>query len=72
MQAVHLQSFQGKVREYSYVPWFWGVSLEEVVKLLRKRVKLISAVGDLASEASRNSSKRCTIFIGKLDLGFGA
>lgn len=40
--------------------------------LLGGRVKFISAVGKLASEASRNSSKRCTTFTGMLDLGFGA
>lgn len=39
--------------------------------LLRGRVKLISAVGKLASEAPRNGSKGCTTFTGKLDLGFG-
>lgn len=38
--------------------------------LLRGRVKLISAVGKLASVASRNSYGRCTIFTGKFDLGF--
>lgn len=72
MQAVHLQSLQEKVREYSYLLWFWGVSLEEVMILLRGRVKLISAVGKLACEASGNGSKRCTTFTGNLDLGFAA
>lgn len=71
MQAVHLQSLQEKVREYSYLLWFWGVSLEEVMILLRGRVKLIAAVGKLVSEASRNNSERGTTFTGKLDLGFG-
>lgn len=72
MQAVHLQSLQEKVREYSYLLSFGGVSLEEVMILLRGRVKLTSALGKLASEASRKSSKRCTMLTGKLDLGFGA
>lgn len=34
------------------------------------RGKVISAVGKLASEASRNSSGKCTMFTGKFDLGF--
>lgn len=70
LQAAHLQSLQEKVREYSYLLCFWGVSLEEVMTLLRGRVKLMSAVGKLASEVSRNSSGRCTMFTGKFDLGF--
>lgn len=44
--------------------------MEEVITLLRGRVKLVSAVGKLASEVSRNSSGRGTMFTGKFDLGF--
>jgi len=72
MQAVHLQSLQEKVREYSCLLWFCGVILEEVMVLMRGRVKLISAVGKLASETSINGSETCTALTGNLDLGFGA